>query len=193
MQQQQGYLHHNSRTSTSDCGRAGARQFTRKAMASQTFPCVLALSLMLLLLHNPLPSQADISNGTSDGTEEWGYTDVRPGVFNLHPHSSSSLFFSQKSVLLRGSQCLKVWMIFRSFSVVGFLGVSDLLDAREISALIYQCSFVCSSGCLSTNSSNSWLIGFTFCLLYQNTDQTYVMSNSYYTVWWIRNIGNRYY
>ncbi|KAG0558806.1 hypothetical protein KC19_10G056400 [Ceratodon purpureus] len=41
---------------------------------------LLPLLLLLLLLISPIPSHADISSGTSDGTEEWGYIDVRPGV-----------------------------------------------------------------------------------------------------------------
>jgi hypothetical protein len=42
------------------------------------------LLLLLLLLISPTPSPADISSGTPDGTEAWGYIDVRPGEHISH-------------------------------------------------------------------------------------------------------------
>jgi len=58
---------------------------------------------MLLVLHTPLPSQADISNGTSDGTEEWGYTDVRPGA-----HMFWWLYYSE--VISNNNLPLVLWL-----------------------------------------------------------------------------------
>lgn len=40
-------------------------------------PLLLLLLLLSLSAHG---SHADTSSGTSDGTEEWGYIDVRPGA-----------------------------------------------------------------------------------------------------------------
>lgn len=57
-------------------------------------PClshILLLQLLLLCCLFALPSYADISSGTSDGAEEWGYTDVRPGA-----HMFWWLYYNEK-------------------------------------------------------------------------------------------------